>query len=479
MNSEPDFVAPPQTGTGRLQYKWVLLLVVASGGFLSIMNAGMVNIGAPGMMEDFQTRASLIVWVNLAFVMGATVPLLPLSRISDSFGRKRLYLSGALIVTAGLALSAISQDLAQLIMARVVTAIGSSMILANDNALLTQAFPASERGKAQGMINMAFGLGIGLSFFLGGILIDTFDWRALFWARIPAQLLLAFAVWQFVRDDSKDTSEGRSGYSVDYAGVTLLAVVMVGSLLAINQAGSLGLLSPFVAAAIGTTALALPVLIILERRANFPVIQLTLFKSRVFSSGVTAQFFAQMAHGGWNFLAPFLLITGMGYSASIAGLILLPFHTIRLVLSPISGVLSDRFGTRLTSLVGHLTLLCGLIVLTTLETDAPIWRYLVVITIGGAGLSIFLPANNSAIMGFVPQDSLSSASGFLATSRSMGNAMGMALAAAVYSRALGSGGLGEVITASTEAVNAVSQGITVVTTVSAIGLVAIILRGRG
>ena len=479
MNPEPDPIINPKTATGRFQYKWILLLVVSGGGFLSIMNAGMVNIGAPGMMEDFQTSASLIVWVNLAFVMGATVPLLPLSRISDSFGRKRLYLSGALIVTAGLALSAISQDLAQLIMARVVTAIGSSMILANDNALLTQAFPASERGKAQGMINMAFGLGIGLSFFLGGILIDTFDWRALFWARIPAQLLLAFAVWQFVRDDSKDTSEGRSGYSVDYAGVTLLAVVMVGSLLAINQAGSLGLLSPFVAAAIGTTALALPVLIILERRANFPVIRLTLFKSRVFSSGVTAQFFAQMAHGGWNFLAPFLLITGMGYSASIAGLILLPFHTIRLVLSPISGVLSDRFGTRLTSLVGHLTLLCGLIVLTTLETDAPIWRYLVVITIGGAGLSIFLPANNSAIMGFVPQDSLSSASGFLATSRSMGNAMGMALAAAVYSRALGSGGLGEVITASTEAVNAVSQGITVVTTVSAIGLVAIILRGRG
>ena len=479
MNPEPDPIINPKTATGRFQYKWILLLVVSGGGFLSIMNAGMVNIGAPGMMEDFQTSASLIVWVNLAFVMGATVPLLPLSRISDSFGRKRLYLSGALIVTAGLALSAISQDLAQLIMARVVTAIGSSMILANDNALLTQAFPASERGKAQGMINMAFGLGIGLSFFLGGILIDTFDWRALFWARIPAQLLLAFAVWQFVRDDSKDTSEGRSGYSVDYAGVTLLAVVMVGSLLAINQAGSLGLLSPFVAAAIGTTALALPVLIILERRANFPVIQLTLFKSRVFSSGVTAQFFAQMAHGGWNFLAPFLLITGMGYSASIAGLILLPFHTIRLVLSPISGVLSDRFGTRLTSLVGHLTLLCGLIVLTTLETDASIWLYLVVITIGGAGLSIFLPANNSAIMGFVPQDSLSSASGFLATSRSMGNAMGMALAAAVYSRALGSGGLGEVITASTEAVNAVSQGITVVTTVSAIGLVAIILRGRG
>lgn len=194
LSPEPERSFDPNTDAGRFQYKWILLLVVSGGGFLSIMNAGMVNIGAPGIMEDFQTSVSLIVWVNLAFVMGTTVPLLPLSRISDVFGRKRLYLLGALIVPAGLVLSTFSQDLTQLIVARVVTALGSSMILANDNALLTQAFPASERGKAQGLINMAFGLGIGLSFFLGGVLIDIFDWRALFWARIPFQLLLAFSV---------------------------------------------------------------------------------------------------------------------------------------------------------------------------------------------------------------------------------------------------------------------------------------------
>ena len=469
MDSNSESTTGINQPTNKFDYKWILLLVVSGGGFLSIMNAGMVNIGAPGMMEDFETSASLIVWVNLAFVMGTTVPLLPLSRISDVFGRKRLYLLGALIVPIGLALSAVSQDLTQLIIARVATAIGSSMILANDNALLTQAFPTSERGKAQGFINMAFGLGIGLSFFLGGVLIDVFDWRALFWARIPAQLLLAFSVWRFVRNDTEETAQDRSAYSVDYAGVALLAVVMIGSLLAVNQAGRLGLSSPFVGTAIGITVVALPTLLLWERRANFPVIQLDLFKSRVFSSGVTAQIFAQMAHGGWNFLAPFLLITGMGYTASIAGLILLPFHTIRLVLSPISGTLSDRFGTRLTSLVGQLTLLCGLIVLTTLGTGAPIWQYLVVITIGGAGLSIFLPANNSAIMGFVPRDSLSSASGFLATSRSIGNSMGMALAAAVYSSSFTSDG----------AVHAVSQGIMVVVAVSGIGLVAIVLRGRG
>jgi len=479
MNSEPDFVAEPQISTDRLQYKWVLLLVVGFGGFLSIMNAGMVNIGAPDMIDDFQSSASLIVWVNLAFVMGTTVPLLPLSRMSDVFGRKRLYLAGALVVPLGLVLSAISQDLSQLIAARVLTGIGSAMILANDNALLTQTFPTSERGKAQGMMNMAFGLGIGLSFFLGGILVDIFDWKALFWARIPAQLLLAFVIWQFVRSDSKNQPRGTTGYSVDFAGVLLLAVVMVGSLLAINQSGRLGLFSPLVMVVIGIVALALLLLIIVEKRSNFPVIQLNLFRNRVFSSGVTAQFFGQMAHGGWNFLAPFLLITGMGYSASIAGLIVLPFHTIRLVLSPISGALSDKLGTRPASFLGHLTLLMGLVLITKLGTDSPIWQYIVIITIGGAGLSIFLPANNSAIMGSVPRDSLSIASGFLATSRSIGNSMGMALAAAIYASTLGSDIVLEAINTPIEALNAVNQGITVVAIVSAIGLVAIGLRGRG
>ena len=219
--------------------------------------------------------------------------------------------------------------------------------------------------------------------------------------------------------------------------------------------------------------------IIVEKKSTFPVIQLSLFKSRVFSSGVTAQFFAQMAHGGWNFLAPFLLITGMGYSASLAGLIVLPFHTIRLVLSPISGALSDKFGTRSASFIGHFTLLVGLVVLTKLGNGSPIWLFITIITIGGAGLSIFLPANNSAIMGFVPRNSLSIASGFLATSRSMGTSIGMALAAAIYSSTLGSGRPMDAITAPIEAVTAVHQGITVVVLVSAMGLMAIILRGRG
>jgi EmrB/QacA subfamily drug resistance transporter len=479
LSFSPNPSARPQANLGGLDYKWTLLLVVSGGGFLAIMDGGMVAIGVPAMIAGLDTNSSLIVWISLAYFMGSTVPLLPFARVADAFGRKRMYLWGVLIVAAGLSFSAVSQDVTQLIAARVATAIGSSMILANDNALLTQAFPASERGKAQGFINMAFGLGLGVGFLLGGVLVDFLGWRALFWSRIPAQLVLALLVWRLIRDDPTGSSGSIDGYRIDHAGVVLLTAVMVSGLLAINQAGKLGFSSPFVVAALVVAALALPILLIVERRAAFPIIQLKLFTSREFSSGVGAQFFAQIAHGGWNFLAPFLLITGIGHSASFAGLMILPFHVIRLVLSPVSGAMSDRFGTQLPSLIGHLALLGGLLALTRLGPDASIWQQMVVIAIGGAGLSIFLPANNSAIMGSVPQDSLSSASGFLAASRAIGTSVGVALAAAIYSGNIGPRAAivsGEV---SPLVVSAVGEGITLVCAVSAIGILAIALRGRG
>ena len=316
--------------------------MVSVGSFLSIMDGGMIAIGLPAMIDDLHTEASTIVWVALAFFLGSTAPLLTLGWVADTVGRKRMYLWGVLIVAAGLAFSAVSQDVFQLILARLATAFGSSMILANDNALLTQDFPSSERGRAQGINNMALGLGIGLGFLLGGILVDFLGWRALFWSRVPLQLALGFLVWRFIRDDPAGASGGTSAYRIDYAGVVLLTVVMVAGLLTINQAGRLGIGAPSVLAAAAVTAVAVPILVIVEWRVSTPVIQLKLFANRVFSSGVGAQLFVQIAHGAWNFLAPFLLINGIGHSASFAGLMILPFHLVRLVLSPLSGTLSDR-----------------------------------------------------------------------------------------------------------------------------------------
>ena len=190
MSFQPDSSSPAQGRAIGLEYKWVLMLVVSAGSFLSIMDGGMVAIGLPGMIDGLHTEASIIVWGTLAFFLGSTAPLLTLGWVADTIGRNCIYPWGVLIVTAGLAFSAVSQGVSQLILARLATAVGSSMMLANDNALLTQDFPASERGRAQGINNMALGLGIGLGFLLGGILVDFLGWRALFWSRLPLQLVL-------------------------------------------------------------------------------------------------------------------------------------------------------------------------------------------------------------------------------------------------------------------------------------------------
>lgn len=454
------------------------MLVVGLGSLLSIMDGGMIAIGSPAMIEDFHTDASAVVWITLAFALGSTGPLLTLGWIADTFGRKRMYLWGVLIVALGVALSAASQNIAQLIAIRIFYASGWAMMFATDNALLTEGFPASERGKAQGINNMALGLGIGLGYLLGGVLVDIFGWRSLFWSRVPAQLVLAFLVWRFIKEDPTETVASNSIGRGFFVEVALLTVVMVAGLVAINQAGRLGITSLLVLIPAGSIAVILPVLLYIERRASSPIIELKLFTNRVFSSGVSAQVFVQILHGGWNFLAPFLLIQGIGHSATLAGVIILPFHVVRLVVSPVSGFLSDRFGTRGPSALGHLVLLGGLLLLTRLGADSPTWQFILMIAIGGAGISIFLPANNSAIMGSVPANYLSSASGFLATSRNFGLAIGTALAAAVYASSLELESTKVAELTSKAAITASADGLTLVGIVSAVGILAICLRGR-
>jgi len=303
------------------------------------------------------------------------------------------------------------------------------MILANDNALLTVGFPSQDRGKAQGISNMALGLGLGLGFLLGGLFIDTLGWRALFWIRLPAWIILAILAWRIIQDDH---GTGSTVIRFDALGSILLGAATITVLLAINQAGKVGIVAPFPIAMITATVILVPILVMVERKASSPIIDLNLFKNRVFSSGMASQLFMQIAQGGWNFLAPFYLIYGMGYSASMAGLIILPFHLIRLIFSPISGVLADRYGSKIPAAGGGMLLLGGLFLISSLASDVGLWLIVLIILIAGSGLSIFLPANNSSIMGNVPLRNLGSASSFLAGSRAVGTSIGIALAAAAY-----------------------------------------------
>ena len=453
----------------------MLLSVVGYGSLLSIMDFGIIAIGFPALIVDFQTDANVIVWLALAYYLGSTAPLLTLGWVSDTIGRTKVYVWGVVVVIVSLALASLAQDVNQLIAARVLTAFGHSMVLANDNALITQDFPPHERGIAQGINNMALGVGIGGGYYLGGLLIDYLDWRSLFWARIPAHVVWAFVAWRYLRNDPVGQ---RGPIRIDFAGAIVLTAAMVTGLLAINQADELGFFSTLEFSLLTLTAGFLAVLVVIERLASTPIIEIKLFASKVFSSGVVAQIFIQIAHGGWNFLSPFFLIQGLGFSASAAGLAILPFHLARLVFSPVGGIMADKLGTLWPSLLGLALLAGGLLALGYLGFTASIWLIVLAITISGAGLSIAVPANNIAMMGYVPREYLSSAAGFLATSRVVGTAIGTALGAAIYTRALGWPVLTAPGGASPSVVSAFGDAIIIVALASSVGLVTILWRGR-
>ena len=225
------------SGAAHTRYKWVLLAVIASGSVLSVMDIGMVGIGLPAMMDALDTDANTIVWVSLAYTLVGAGPVLVLGWVGDTVGRKRVYLWGVLILAVGLVLSSLSQNVSQLIVVRLLGAVGWSMILAVENALLTHGFPAHQRGMVQGINIAALGVGVGIGTIVGGVLVDVVGWRALFWSRIPGQLLLAFLVWRFLREEPT----GRRGLlKIDYAGGVILTAAMLTCLLAINQAGWAG-----------------------------------------------------------------------------------------------------------------------------------------------------------------------------------------------------------------------------------------------
>ena len=463
------------SGAADARYKWVVLAVIVAGSVLAVMDIGMVGIGTPAMMDALNTDANTIVWVSLAFTLVGAGPLLVLGWVGDTVGRKRVYVWGVLILTAGLALSALSQNVTQLIVVRLLAAVGWSMILAVDNALLTQGFPAHQRGRAQGVNTAALGVGVGIATIAGGALVDLVGWRALFWSRIPGQLLLAFIAWRFLRDEP---IERRGPLKIDYAGAVILTVAMLTGLLAINQAGWAGVESPVVISLAVATAFLLPVLLLVERRAAVPILELRLFVSRMFSSGIMAQVIFQLAQGSLSFLMPFYLIQGMGYSALFAGLMVFPFSFTRLIVSPVSGLVADRVGTSGPSALGLLMLLGAMLAMARLGAGAPAWQILIPIVVGGTGVSIFLPANNSAIMGGVPRSYLGSAAAFLAAGRALGNSIGFALAAALFSSTLVAEEAKDAGLAAETVVAAFGDAIAVTAIVGFIGLLAIYLRGR-
>ncbi len=408
--------------------KWLVFGIVGIGVFMSTLDSSIVNISLPSIASYFGSPLSgAVEWVVIAYLVVIAATLLTIGRLADMTGRKAIWACGLAIFTIGSALCGAAPSLGFLIAARAFQAIGGSLLFAVSAALLTSAFPASERGRVLGMNALTVALGVSVGPTLGGLITDSLTWRWIFYVNVPLGIIGVIATLRFLRDPAR-SPQGR----FDPLGAVLLTIGLACLTLGLSFGQEWGWTSPLLITTLAISIVALVALVITERRVKSPIVPLSLLKNRVFASANLSLLLSFLALFAVSFMMPFYLEQLRGFSLIESGLLLTPLPLTIAIIAPFSGRLADRIGTRWLA-AGGLAIAClGLVFISQLKADSSVFDIIWRLVLTGVGQAIFQSPNNSALMGSAPREAQGIASGFLATGRVVGQSVSVALAGAIF-----------------------------------------------
>ncbi len=412
---------------GDFSRRWQVLIAVGMGVFLATIDASIVNVALPTLVRSFDTQFAVVQWVPLAYMLTLATLILSMGRLGDLHGKKRIYTIGMIVFTIGSALCGLAPGVYWLVCFRVLQGIGASMMAAVGAAIVTEAFPATERGKALGTIGGIVSIGIITGPVLGGLLIDAVSWHWIFFVNIPVGVVGTVMVLRFV-----PTTEPAAGQPFDFVGAGLLFAGVLCFLLALTLGQTLGFGAPPIVALFAGSAVALALFGYVEVSRPAPMVNLRMFRNGLLSVGLVSGFLAFVATAGVVLLMPFYLENVLGYSPHQVGLLLAVVPVSAGVVSPVSGTLSDRFGTRPIATLGMAVMLVGYLSLTTLRADTTALGYVMRFFPVGLGMGIFQSPNNSAILGAARRHELGIVSGLLSITRSLGQTSGIAVVGALW-----------------------------------------------
>ncbi|HEX4508982.1 MAG TPA: MFS transporter, partial [Burkholderiaceae bacterium] len=354
---------------GHASYKWWALSCTSLGMLLAATNSGTLIIALPDLERSLHTSLLALVWVILAYLIAATVLVLMAGRLSDLFGRKRAYVGGFLVFAFASLGAGFSGDATVLILWRILQGIGSAFLFANAAALVTDAFPKEELGLAMGANTMVAAIGLVLGPVLGGALV-AISWHWVFWFNVP--FALGGAVWGalILRELAKpDTVRG-----YDVLGTSTFVIGLTGLVYGVSRGGISGWNDSLVIGALIVAAVLLPLWVAIERRSRAPMLDLGLFKNRLFAAASAASFINGLARFALMFLFVFYYQGAQGNSPIEAGIKLIPLALGMLVASPIAGLYADRHGSRALAAIGMLVTAVGLAGMTTLDVHTAYWQ---------------------------------------------------------------------------------------------------------
>ena len=408
--------------------KWWTLGAMCLALFMVMLDNTVVNVALPSIQEDLDTSISGLEWIVNGYTLSFAVLLAVGGRIGDIFGRRKAFIFGVIIFTIASTTAGFAPTNFALVASRVLQGIGAAFMMPGTLSIITDAFPAHERGKAIGTWAGVSALALAIGPVLGGFLTEQVSWRAIFYINLPVGVLAVLAA-MFVVRESRDTTVGRK---VDYLGVGILTVALSAMVLALIEGNSWGWDSTAVLALIVASIVSLITFVVTENRVSAPIIEFGLFKSRNFIGSVITAFIISFAMMGVFFFLALYMQNILGYTALEAGVRFLPTTLVIMVLSPISGRLADRIGPRWPIVTGMAMIALSLYLFSRIDNGTTFSQLLPGFMILGAGIGLTMSPMSTAAMNAVPKTKAGVASGVLSMFRMIGGTFGVAALGALF-----------------------------------------------
>lgn len=425
--------SPQQTALANPDdsYKWKAFAAIGISFVTMVASASMVFVALSQIADDFGVTLRAVSWVVIAQGLTISAFMMPMGRLADIIGRRRVHLIGLVIFGGGAVFTAIAPSFGLLIMARVITAIGNSMGQSVGTAMVISVFPDRERGKAIGSQTTAVAIGGASGPIIAGLVLQFLPWQALFWM-LTVPIGIAFVAGYFILDE-KRVSQRRGGERppFDWVGAIVSAVTIVVVVILINNPFGVAVMSPLILGGAATAISLFALFVWWELRTGSPMLELRMFNNLIFTMAVGTRFLGFLGTTAVRFLMPIYLLSVRDIGEAAVGGVLFLTSLGLGVAAQTSGRLGDRFGERPFAVFGFAILVFTSVAFITFTVDTAMWIVMVVLLANGLAMGLWNVPNNSIIMGAVARESFGIVGAFTNLTRNVGNVAGQAIASAV------------------------------------------------
>jgi EmrB/QacA subfamily drug resistance transporter len=413
--------------------KWWTLGAMCLSMFMIMLDSTVVNVALPSIQKDLKTSVDQLEWVVNGYTLSFAALLVTGGRLGDIFGRRLVFMIGVAVFAISSATAGLAQDPTMLVVSRIAEGIGGALMMPATLSIITDAFPAEERGKAIGTWAGISGLALSIGPLAGGFLTEQVSWRAIFYINLPIAVLALLACLFAVRESRDEKAER----TVDYFGVALLTVALTSFVLVLIEGNDWGWGSGRIIGLEIAGVLATALFLVTESRVSAPVVDFGFFRSRNFIGANTVAMIISFAMMGSFFFLAIYLQDLLGYSPLETGVRFLPTTVVIVIAAPIAGRVADEIGSRWPMVLGlaitavALYLFAQMDATTTYSDLLPAWILL------GLGIGMTMSPMSTAAMNAVDVDKAGVASGTLQMFRMMGGTIGVAATGAIFQGKLG------------------------------------------